>query len=231
MGLASAAVEAVLRVDQRLLERRHPRVDAPLDPATQPWITPLEAGFEDIRAELDELLAAGVRFPETSEIVGRDQGNEGRWSTYMLCAYGTWLAGNGARVPRTTELVRQVPGVQIAGFAVLHGGTHLPRHRGPSKALRYHLGIRVPGPPGACRITVGDRTHEWADGRSLLFDDSVEHEAWNDTDEDRYVLFVERPWGASGLTGVVDRAAQGLLRLAARDVPGRAVELDLALNP
>jgi beta-hydroxylase len=231
VGLGGRAIGAALLADQRLIERRQPRVEAPLDLTGHAWIGVLEAGFADVRDELDQLLADGIRFPETSDIVGRDQGNEGRWSTYMLCAYGTWLEANCARTPRTTALVRQVPAVQIAGFAVLHGGTHLPRHRGPSKALRYHLGIRVPGPPGACRITVGDQTHEWAEGRSLLFDDSVQHEAWNDTDEDRYVLFVERPWAIGGLTGLVDRAAQGLLRLGAREVPQRAAELDLALNP
>jgi beta-hydroxylase len=231
VGLAAGAVEALLRLDQRLLERQHPRVDRPLDPRSQPWVPPLEAAYPDIRAELDGLLRDGVRFPETSEVVGDDQGNEGRWSTYMLCAYGRWLEFNCARAPLTTTLVRPVPHVQIAGFAVLHGGTHLPRHRGPSKALRYHLGLVVPGPPGACRLDVGDETHEWAEGRSLLFDDSVEHEAWNDTDADRYVLFVEARWPSSGLVGVVDRLAQGVLGFAARGVPARAAELDAALNP
>jgi beta-hydroxylase len=231
VALVAGAVEALLRVDQRLLERRHPRVDGPLDPHSQPWVAPLEAAYPEVRAELDTLRRDGIRFPETSEVVGADQGNEGRWSTYMLCAYGRWIDVNCARAPRTTALVRPVPDLQIAGFAVLHGGTHLPRHRGPSKALRYHLGLVVPGEPGACRIDVGDRTHEWAEGRSLLFDDSVEHEAWNETAEDRYVLFVEARWPTSGLTGAVDRLAQGALAMAARGVPARAIELDAALNP
>ncbi|HYF45698.1 MAG TPA: aspartyl/asparaginyl beta-hydroxylase domain-containing protein, partial [Acidimicrobiales bacterium] len=177
MALLARAVGAALRADQRMIERHHPRVEGPLDPSLAPWVPAVERAFPEIRAELDDLLRDEVRFPETSELVGQDQGNEGRWSTYMLCSYGTWLAFNCARLPRTTAVARSVPDVQIAGFAVLHGGTHLPRHRGPSKSLRYHLGIRVPGPPGACRFQVGDEVHEWAEGRSLLFDDSVEHEA------------------------------------------------------
>jgi aspartyl/asparaginyl beta-hydroxylase (cupin superfamily) len=51
--------------------------------------------------------------------------------------------------------------------------------------------VRVPGPPGACRIAVGDGMHEWAEGTSLLFDDAVEHEAWNDSDEMRYILICD----------------------------------------
>lgn len=231
MALSDGAVEALLRLDQRMLERRWPQVDGVLEPTGHAWIPALEAAFPAIRSELDGLLGDGVQFPQTSEVVGQDQGNEGGWSTYMLCAYGHWLDFNCVRAPLTTDLVRAVPNVQIAGFAVLHAGAHLPRHRGPSKALRYHLGLRVPGPTGACRIDVGHDTHAWAEGVGLLFDDSVEHEAWNDTTEDRYVLFVEARWPASGVTGVVDRVAQGILGLAARGVPGRAAELDAALNP
>jgi beta-hydroxylase len=222
---------AALLADQRMIERHHPRVEGPLDTADHDWVPRVEAAYTDIRAELDQVLAQGVQFPETSDVVGQDQGNEGRWSTYMLCSYGTWLEFNCARMPITTEVVRSVPEVQIAGFAVLHAGSHLPRHRGPSKSLRYHLGVKVPGPPGSTRIAVGDGVHHWAEGVSLLFDDAVEHEAWNDSDEDRYVLFIERRWPLPRVPAAIDRAAQGLVRLAARRVPARAAELDRALNP
>ena len=231
MGLIERLVGAALRADQRMIERVDPRVEGPLDTGRVPWAAGLEASYPAIRAELASLLAEGVQFPETSDVVGRDQGNEGRWSTYMLCTYGTWLEFACARMPVTTELVRRVPDVQIAGFAVLHAGAHLPRHRGPSKSLRYHLGVIVPGPPGACRLAVGDGTVPWSEGAGLLFDDSVEHEAWNDADDDRYVLFVETRWPLSGVRRVLDRAAQGLVRFGARHVPGRAEELDAALNP
>lgn len=231
VGLTSRAMTGVLRVNERLVDRQQPRVHAPLDPAALSWVAPLEAATADIRAELDALLAGGIRFPETSEIVGRDQGNEGSWTTYMLCSYGTWLEFNCARCPRTTELVRTVPGLEIAGFAVLDAGTHLPRHRGPTTSLRYHLGLLVPEPPGASRIVIGDEVHEWAEGRSLVFDDAVEHEAWNDGDEDRYVLFVEARWPLRGLAAVTNRLAAGLVRRAARHVPDRVAELDAALNP
>jgi ornithine lipid ester-linked acyl 2-hydroxylase len=228
--LASRAIGAVLRADQAMIERREPRVEAPMDPSRYPWVADLEAAHPAVRAELDALLASGVTFPETSDVVGHDQGNEGPWTTFMLCTYGRWLEFNVARCPATTEVVRRVPGVTIAGFAVLHAGSHLPRHRGPSKSLRYHLGVKVPEPPGASRIAIGRGEHAWADGVSLVFDDAVEHEAWNDADEDRYVLFLEVLWPLTGVRDVLNRGAQRLLRLGARDVPRRAAELDAALN-
>lgn len=231
MALAARAAGALLRANERLTERHRPSGTGPLDSAAVPWAASLEAAYPRIRAELDALLDGGVRFPETSEVVGRDQGNEGSWSTYMLCSYGTWLATNCARCPVTTELVRAVPGLQIAGFAALAAGSHLPRHRGPTTSLRYHLGLRVPGPPGACRIEIGDGTHAWAEGTSLVFDDAREHEAWNDSDEDRYVLFVEASWPLRGLPALSNRLATALVRRGARQVPHRVAELDAALNP
>ena len=231
MSLASRLVGTVLRADQSMIERHEPRVEGPMDPARYAWVPALEAAHPAIRAELDALLASGVSFPETSDVVGHDQGNEGSWTTYMLCSYGTWLEFNMARCPATTAAVREVPGVTIAGFAVLHAGAHLPRHRGPSKSLRYHLGLRVPDPPGASRIAIGDHEHAWCDGVSLVFDDSVEHEAWNDAAEDRYVLFLEVLWPLPPVRSLLNRAAQRLVRAGARGVPRRAAELDAALNP
>lgn len=54
--------------------------------------------------------------------------------------------------------------------------------------LRFHLGLRIPGP---CRLRVGDETAAWTEGRALVFDDTHEHEAWNDSDGERGVLFVD----------------------------------------
>ncbi len=104
-----------------------------------------------------------------------------------------------------------IPGLTTAFFSILGPGKHLPSHRGPYKGvLRYHLALLVPGPPGACRITVGGQTAEWKEGASLLFDDTYPHEAWNDTASDRVVLFADvlrpLPVPVSSLNRAVVRA-------------------------
>jgi beta-hydroxylase len=79
-----------------------------------------------------------------------------------------------------------------AMISILAPGKHIPPHRGPYKGvLRFHLGLLIPGPPGACRIRIDTETRPWVEGRSLIFDDSFEHEAWNDTGSLRAVLFVD----------------------------------------
>lgn len=220
-----------VRATERAIERREPRFDGPLDPARFDWVPRLEAAYPQVRAELEAVLASGVRPPETGDVMASELGTEGHWSTLILYSFGTWLDFNTRRFPVTTALVRTVPGVQIAGFSILHGGSHIPRHRGPSKTVRYHLGVIVPDPPGVTRLAVGDEVHEWAEGRSVLFDDATEHEAWNDSVEDRYVLFLEVLWPLPPLLDRLNRSTQWLMGLAARDVPARAAELDAALNP
>jgi len=77
-------------------------------------------------------------------------------------------------------------------FSILAPGKHIPDHCGPYKGvIRYHLGLKVPRDARQCRIRVGDEYATWAEGTSELFDDTYEHEVWNDTDEERVVLFCD----------------------------------------
>ena len=109
--------------------------------------------------------------------------------------------------------------------------SHLPRHRGPNRgALRFQIGLRVPGEPGDARIQVGDTLHVWSEGASMVFDHSVHHEAWNDSDGYRYLLFIEFVWPVPGITGAVNRAVQRVFSQAAAGVPDRLEEFDAALN-
>ena len=231
MDLLIRGVAGLLNFNERTINRRIPPPPGPLDPADFAWVPSVEAAWPAIRAEVDALIDQGVRLPEIGDVTGVDQGNVGPWTTYILCSYGTWLDFNCERCPRTAEAVREIPGLQIAGLSVLEGGTHLPRHRGPNKgALRYQLGIRVPEPAGSCRIQVGNEMFVWDEHKSLIFDHTVHHEAWNDSDESRYVLFVELRTPLPRGLDLLNRMTQRVFSLAARGMEDRVRELDAALN-
>ena len=108
-----------------------------------------------------------------------------------------------------------VAGVNSPMFWILAPGTHIPDHRGVTKGLiTCHLGLIVPR-DGDVRMRVHDRVVRWAEGETLVFDDTYHHEVWNDTAATRVVLLVqfERPlrnpgkWIAERFLGFVKRSA------------------------
>lgn len=77
----------------------------------------------------------------------------------------------------------------MAMFSVLRAGTHIPPHHGMlNTRLICHLPLIV---PPDCRLRVGNETRAVEQGRMMIFDDSIEHEAWNDSDQTRVVLLFE----------------------------------------
>ena len=77
----------------------------------------------------------------------------------------------------------------MALFSLLLPGTHIPPHHGMlnTRAI-VHLPLIVP--PG-CRLRVGNHERAVEAGRAMIFDDSMLHEAWNDSDATRVVLLFE----------------------------------------
>jgi beta-hydroxylase len=159
-----------------------------------PWARDLESGFPAIRAELDQVLQWQTDLPNFQDI-SADQAtitDDDRWKTFILYGYGFRSEANCARCPETARLVSQVPGMTTALFSILAPHKHIGEHRGPYKGvMRYHLALRIPEPTEACGIRVGGELAHWQEGHGLLFDDTYEHEAWNDTDGVRVVLFMD----------------------------------------
>jgi beta-hydroxylase len=159
-----------------------------------PWSKELESHTPEIRAELERLLIDHEALPNFQDI-SRDQieiTDDDRWKTLFLYGYGFKAELVSALCPTTTALVEQVPGMVTAMFSILSPRKHIPAHRGPYKGvLRYHLGLIVPSHREACRIRVGGEVRHWEEGRGMIFDDTFEHEVWNDTDELRAVLFLD----------------------------------------
>lgn len=184
---------------ERIIVKYSPHGNATFfDPDEFPWARHLEANWEVIRKELDAVLEHQEALPNFQDI-SKDQRSitrDDKWKTFFLYGYGYKSEVNAARCPETTRLVESVPGMLTAFFSILAPGKHIPPHRGPYKGvLRYHLGLLVPEPKEKCRIRVGNDIRHWEEGKGLLFDDTHDHEVWNETNGTRVVLFmdVERP--------------------------------------
>ncbi len=187
--------ERILAPIERWIGRRSLVGDATFLPEERfPWIADVERNWTVIRDELGGLLADRDALPNFQDI-SRDQiyiTQDDQWKTVFLFGYGFRSELTTELCPRTTELMQAVPGMTTAMFSILSPRKHIEAHRGPYKGvLRYHLGLIVPQDKESCRIRVGDDIRHWEEGKSLIFDDTYDHEVWNDTDELRVVLFVD----------------------------------------
>lgn len=164
------------------------------------WVAALEAQTPAIRAELDAVLAQTHDFPPYVEndpnrplkthdlVANRDWGG-----FHLLC--GGPVQPNASMCPNTIAALRAVPQPVIHGrspmalFSLLKPGTHIFPHNGLlNTRLICHLPLIV---PEGCRLRVGNETRAWEEGKLLIFDDSFEHEAWNDGASRRVVLLFE----------------------------------------
>lgn len=168
-----------------------------------PWAADIEAAAPAIRKELRDRLATGadefapylVSDPSRprSEFHGLLDNPE--WSTLYLWQNGGAVKANAEHFPRTLEAVSRLDLAHISVrspsilFSRLSAGARIPAHHGVMNArMICHLPLIVP--PGCC-FRVGGETREWRECELLAFDDTVEHEAWNDSGEDRIILIFD----------------------------------------
>jgi hypothetical protein len=171
------------------------------DPEDFGWATALAAAMPAIRAEAAAVLASRegigpyVERPKDRPAKPHTLLDDPRWSAFHLYKAGAPVAENAARCPATMAALADLPIPVIAGrsptalFSILAPGTHIVPHHGMlNTRLICHLPLIV---PPKCRLRVGNTTRTVEAGKMLIFDDSIEHEAWNDSDEMRVILLFE----------------------------------------
>ena len=168
-----------------------------------PWLAELEARTEEIRRELLSLWEEGdpgfrpyVGFDPTQPVNQWAELNHSpRWSAWFFWKDGVRLEGNCARCPATAAALEQVPLLDLpakgptAMFSILEPHTRIPPHTGSNNVrTTIHLPLVV---PDGCGFRVGSETRTWQVGAAWAFDDTIEHEAWNDSDEPRAILILD----------------------------------------
>lgn len=162
---------------------------------TYPSLRVLDHAYPVIRDEVREVVRNREELPAYHDL-DPDQADISattpkEWRIFYLWAMGERAEANARRCPRTTAALECIPNLFQAFFSVLEAGKSVPAHHGPYGGyLRYHLGLIVPTerPP---QLRVHDWRHTWREGESVLFDDSWDHEVFNDSDEDRVILIAD----------------------------------------
>jgi aspartate beta-hydroxylase len=168
-----------------------------------PWLEALEAATDDIAAEAQAALrgdqagfAPYVDVPPGMPIDEWAPLNHSlQWSVYSLWHDGAPAPEHLARCPRTAAVLAQLPMCDVpdyapgAYFSVLKPRTRLPAHTGTTNTRSIvHLPLVI---PEGCAFRVGAQTRAWVRGKAWVFDDTIEHEAWNDSDETRIILIFD----------------------------------------
>jgi Aspartyl/Asparaginyl beta-hydroxylase len=165
--------------------------------ATRPWFDGPHPAREALEAHAPEIIAEYraaadrlVTHPDNASLM-----SSGRWTgMFLYQARGVRNEELARLCPRTTAVVDELPLCRNFGFVMFSGmepGSHVEPHTGSSNLrLRVHLGVDVPEPDKA-RLRVGTEWRPWAQGRTLAFDDSFEHEVVHEGLRDRVVLVVD----------------------------------------
>lgn len=168
-----------------------------------PWLSTLEEATAVIQEEVTALLetafdefAPYIAYPKGTPVNQWAELNHSRkWSSQFLWKDGEKQDAVCARCPRTAALLESLPMADQDGFAptavfsALEPHTHIPPHTGSSNVrLLAHLPLILPGP---ARFRVGNTIRSWEMGRAWVFDDTIEHEAWNEADSLRVILIFD----------------------------------------
>jgi aspartate beta-hydroxylase len=188
-----------------------------------PWLDAVEAATEEIRSDLTTILVADraglepyIAYPDGVPLdQWRELNKSRRWSAYFLSNQGIEQPSHIARCPLTMRAMKGVPLCDVTAraptifFSILDASTTIPPHSGVTNTrLTVHLPLIV---PPDCGFRVGSETREWVPGKAWVFDDTIEHEAWNRSDVPRAILIFDI-WNP-------------LLSAAERDVVRAATEL------
>jgi ornithine lipid ester-linked acyl 2-hydroxylase len=177
-----------------------------------PGLANLESGYADIRAECEALMRVRHRLVDVENLAGKYTAggiHTLAWKAFMFKSH-RFIPENCALAPRTAELLRRVPNLYTAFFSVLEGHQYITPHWGYWKGfLRYHLGVIVPNNNAdqSCWLRVnadpqdnarherelierGEKYH-WHEGEGVMFDDTFLHDAKNESNDVRVVLWLD----------------------------------------
>jgi aspartyl/asparaginyl beta-hydroxylase (cupin superfamily) len=172
------------------------------EPSQFPWLGSIEQASDRILAEFEAVWRSDhgaepyIAYPPGAPVdQWTDLNHSPRWSAFHLVKNGAANPANAGRCPETMALMDTVPRPDLAGrspnamFSVLQPRTRIPPHTGETNArLVVHIPLIIPERTG---FRVGNDTRPWRFGEAFVFNDTIEHEAWNDSDHIRAVLIFD----------------------------------------
>lgn len=168
-----------------------------------PSLAEVEAATPLIRAEMETALRSSraelVPYLQYSDYEAlaqwRELNKNPDWTAIHLIKRGEVVRANADLCPETMAILSRLPQPEIPGaspnamFSLLAPGKRIPPHVGVNNTrLLCHLPLVV---PEGCWFRVGGETRAWREGEAFVFDDTIEHEAANPSDQLRVVMIFD----------------------------------------
>ena len=165
-----------------------------------PHLRLFEANFKAIKKELEFLISRDFGLSKDNKVFQPwieydlyNESNPNGWDIAPFMINGKMIEKNCDLAPYLNGLIKTIPGLVSVSYSLLKPNTHIVPHQGydeySEQILRYHMGVIIP--KGDLGIRVGNELKTWREGESFIFDDFLIHEAWNFSNEDRYVLICD----------------------------------------
>lgn len=153
------------------------------------WANDIEANVNTIKEELAAYLG-------TNELQGYFNtsmvSKKNSWRTIALKTWSIQLFKNQKCFPKTTKLLNKYPQIISASFNLLESNSAILPHCGDTNAIyRCHLGLDIPTGLPDCGFKVKNETRAWENNKWLIFMDAYQHEAWNNSNKDRYIFLID----------------------------------------
>jgi len=161
------------------------------DISRKEWKKTLEENYEVILAELQELIRTQNKniVPYFNQTLAS---TPTAWSVFPLIFWGVSYPDNCGQVSETMKVIDKIPGVMSCGFSILKPNTAIKPHDGDSNVMyRCHLTLRSQGTIDEIGMRVGNEKITWNNGKTFAFCDAYNHEVWNKTNEERWILIVD----------------------------------------
>ncbi len=154
-----------------------------------PWARTFESNFAEVKKELSQYLEKNQL---RSYFNPRMMSKKDSWKTISIKSWDTVLYKVKDHFPFITSVLDKHPEIVSASFSLLEPKSRIIPHCGDTNAIyRCHLGLDIPAGLPSCGIKVKGEDKAWENGKWLAFMDAYYHEAWNDTDKERYVFIVD----------------------------------------
>ncbi|MDF2451647.1 MAG: aspH [Bacteroidota bacterium] len=158
------------------------------------FLKPIVQNFSLIKSELLNLIDFDVDNQWLRTFPNYVQSEKHKaWKVFSFIFFYMKFPSHAKLCPKTADLLYSIPEILSCDYSYLDANTKIKPHKGYTRmVLRCHLPLIVPDEQ-LCGIRVGDEIRHWKEGELMIFDDSFEHEAWNNTDKKRVVLMFDIP--------------------------------------